>query len=127
LLAMFLFGSTIIIDITWFAVMDFLGMLVLKSIDYVHHLYIIIGTNLSEKQQARASVRERREAVQMQTKIQEKRIPPTISAPKKKPAVGQKVQREQQQTLFDDSPLEGELPPIKLLDPASKNPDKGYS
>lgn len=127
LLAMCLFGLTIFIDISWFAVMDFIGLTVLKSIDYVKHRFVILRANLDEKRQAREAVKERREAVKAQTKIQEKRIPPTISAPKKPVQVSQRVHKEKQQSLFDDGPVEGRLPPIKLLDPATKNSDKGYS
>ncbi len=127
LLAMFLFGLTIFIDISWFAVMDFIGLSVLKILDYIQHRFVILRANLSEKRQAKDAIKERRDAVKAQTKIQEKRIPPTISAPKKITTVSQRVQKEKQQSLFDDMPVEGELPPIKLLDPAKKNPDKGYS
>ncbi len=127
LLAIFLFGLTIFIDISWFAVMDYIGLMVLKGIDYLKHRAIIFKANREEKKQAKEAVKERREAAKVQTKIQEKRIPPTINPPRKKPAPSPRVQKEQQQSLFDDMPVEGDLPPIKLLDPASKSPDKGYS
>ena len=127
LIAMFLFGLTIFIDISWFAVMDYIGMSVLKSIEFIKGKFVILRANLLEKKQAKEAVRERREAVKAQTKIQEKRIPPTITAPKKKPEPSKRVQKEQQQSLFDDTPVEGELPPIKLLDPANKRSDKGFS
>lgn len=127
LLAMFLFGLTIFIDISWLAVMDQIGAGILTMGRYIQHRFIVWRANSLERKQARQAVQQRREAAQVQVKKLEKRIPPTISPPKKLPKPSERVQKEKQQSLFDDGPVVGELPPISLLDPPDKRSDKGYS
>ena len=72
-------------------------------------------------------VQERREIVKVEKQRKELRPPPKIEPVKKIPKVSERVQKEKQQKLFDDSPVVGELPPISLLEPADKRSDKGYS
>ena len=138
LLAMLLFGLTIFADISWFAVMDFIGAMVLKFAAWLQRKFIIWHGQYQERKKARQAVKERREAVKAQEKKIATRIPPKIE-PFKKPAKesvrAKKEQQTQQkkkvqQSLFedlDDTPVEGDLPPISLLDPADKSSDKGYS
>lgn len=127
LLALLLFGLTVFVEISWFAVMDNIGVGVLWGIQRIKQRFIILRARLQEKKQIKRAVKERREAVQIEIKRQEKRIPPTIEPVKKKPKISVRVQKEQQQALeFDDAPV-GDLPAISLLDPAEKQSDKGYS
>ncbi len=127
LLALLLFGLTVFIEISWLAVMDAIGAGVLWAIESVKHRFIAWRAKLQEKKQIKQAVQERRDAVQIETKRQEKRIPPTIKPIKEKPKVSARVQKEKQQALdFDDKPV-GELPAISLLDPAEKRSDKGFS
>lgn len=127
LLAMLLFGLTIFIEISWFAVMDSIGKGVLMAIDRAKERLENWRKKAAEKKQIQEVVESRREAVQKEKKAKETRIPPTISPVKSKPKVSERVQKEKQQKLFDDQPAVGELPPISLLDPAEKQSDKGFS
>ncbi len=129
LLALMLFGLTIFIDISWFAVMDALGNGVLKMIAWVKSRFVQWRQGAEERKNARLAVKERREAAKIHIEKERIRTPPKITPPKQaKPQVSVRAQKEKQQTLqFDDSPPVGELPPVSLLDPADKKSDKGYS
>ncbi|WP_410483337.1 DNA translocase FtsK [Teredinibacter sp. KSP-S5-2] len=138
LLAMLLFGLTIFVDISWFAVMDFIGGAVLALLAWFQRKFILWHGRWLERRQARKAVKERRESMKAQVKKAEERIPPKIEPPKQPAKTSARVIKEQQrqqkqkvqQSLFDDiddSPVEGDLPPIHLLDPADKNSSKGYS
>ncbi len=127
LLALFLFGLTVFIEISWFAVMDSIGANVIWLVQYLKQRFIVWRAQWQEKRQIKQVVQERREAVKIEIKRQESRIPPTIEPVKQKPKISTRVQKEQQQTLeFDDAPV-GDLPAINLLDPADEQSDKGYS
>ncbi len=130
LLAMLLFGLTIFIDISWFAVMDSIGGCVLVLLAWFQRKFILWKAKWQEQRQARLAVKERREAVMIETKKAEVRRPPQIKSPKPAPKLSQRQQKEQQKNLFDDVdsyPVEGDLPPLSLLDPAEKCAEKGYS
>ncbi len=127
LTAMLLFGLTIFVEISWFAVMDNIGAGVLWLCNDIKLKFMAWRAQSVEKKQIKQAVQERREAVKVESKRQEKRIPPTIEPVKKAPKVSARVQKEKQQKLFGDAPVVGELPPINLLDPADKHSDKGYS
>ncbi len=128
LLAMLLFGLTLFVDISWFAVMDSIGAGVLRTLAGIQRRCIVWRANWREKRQIEQSLRERREAVEVETKRQQTRIPPTIQPLSTKAPASARVVKEKQQSLdFDDSPAVGELPPIELLDPADKHSGKGYS
>lgn len=128
LIAILLFGLTIFIDISWFAVMDRLGALVLSFISYLKRKMMVWRAKRQESKHIKQVVQKRKEA----SKVAIKKIPPVRKAPKiealrREPVVSDRLQKEQQQSLFDEPPVEGDLPPISLLDLANKNPEKGYS
>lgn len=128
LLAMLLFGLTIFIDISWLAVMDTLGGAVLKALAWMSTRLDQWKLNRQEKREVRVAVEKRREAVREHVEKTRDRKPPVIEPPKKPKPVSVRAEKEKQQTLkFDDSPPEGELPPVSLLDPADPKGDKGYS
>ena len=81
----------------------------------------------AEKAKSREAVLERQAKVEVETKMQKLRTPPTIQPPKAKPVVSKRIEREKQQTLFGDTEVIGSLPPINLLDPADNNTNSGYS
>ncbi len=128
LLAMLLFGLTIFIDISWFAVMDSIGRGVFGMIAWAQGRLEQLKKDFSEKRQAKAAVKARRDAVKIHVEQEKTRKPPKINPPRKKKAPSERVEREKQKNLqFDDSPPVGELPPVELLEPANKKSDKGYS
>lgn len=130
LLAMLLFGLTIFIDISWFVVMDSIGGAVLVSLSVLQRKFILWKVKWAERRQTRQAVKARRETVMIETKKAEVRKPPKITPPKPAPKPSGRQQKEQQKNLFDgldDTPVEGDLPPLNLLDPAEKSSEKGYS
>ncbi len=126
LLAIFLFGLTLFLDLSWIALMDGIGKTVLLAQDAAKTRFGIWQKSYQERKKVKEVVQKRREVVKEHTKKQESRVPPTITvAPTpKKPSV--RAQKEKQQTLFD-TPVVGELPPIGLLDAPQKGDKKGYS
>jgi S-DNA-T family DNA segregation ATPase FtsK/SpoIIIE len=127
LLSLFLFGLTVFVDISWIALIDRLGIAAIN-------FYDISRSKLTEWQMARRERAKSREAsierqvkVEIETKKQKLRVPPTIQTPKPKPIASKRIEREKQQPLFEDGPVVGTLPQINLLDPADDNSDKGYS
>ncbi|WP_239923646.1 DNA translocase FtsK [Agaribacterium haliotis] len=127
LLAMLLFGLTIFIEISWFAVMDAIGAFVLKAVARGKLWLKKRRLQQAEKKQVAAVVEQRREAVKEVKKEAKKRKPPKIKTPRIEPKVSARAAAEKQQNLFDDAPVEGELPPIALLEPADPSTKKGYS
>ena len=127
LVAMLLFGTTIFADISWFAVMDAIGATVIGLGLYLQRRAQRWQSRRDEKRQAREAVSKRREAAKEQSQREIKRIPPTITQPRKAPEPSVRVAKEKQQSLFNDTPVTGELPPVSLLDPADVRSDKAYS
>jgi S-DNA-T family DNA segregation ATPase FtsK/SpoIIIE len=127
LVAILLFGITIFADISWFAVMDSIGAAVMRLGQYIQRRAQRWRARREEARQARQAVVQRREAAKEQSKREIKRIPPTISQPKKAPPPSVRATKEKQQSLFADTPVSGDLPPVSLLDPADPRSDKGYS
>ena len=127
LLALFLFGLTVFVDISWIALIDRLGLVTMDLYDRARSKLTALKLAREEKSKSREAVLERQAKVETETKMQKLRVPPTIQPPKAKPVVSKRIEREQQQTLFEDSEVLGSLPPINLLDPADNNTNTGYS
>ena len=127
LLALFLFGLTVFVDISWIALIDRLGLVTMDFYDRARSKLTAMKLAREEKSKSREAVLERQAKVETETKMQKLRVPPTIQPPKAKPIVSKRIEREKQQTLFEDSEVVGSLPPINLLDPADNNTNTGYS
>jgi len=127
LLALFLFGLTVFVDISWIALIDRLGLVTMDLYDRARSKLTALKLAREEKSKSREAVLERQAKVETETKMQKLRVPPTIQPPKAKPVVSKRIEREKQQTLFEDSEVVGSLPPINLLDPADNNTNTGYS
>ncbi len=127
LLSLFLFGLTVFVDISWISLIDRLGLAAIDLYDRARSKLAAMKIARAEKAKSREAVLERQTKVEIETKMQKLRTPPTIQAPKAKPVVSKRIEREKQQTLFSDSEVVGSLPPINLLDPADNNTNSGYS
>lgn len=127
LIAIFLFGLTIFIDLSWIALMDFLGVTILKLYGNVQSRLQLWSNARSERKEAKASSVKRREFVKEHTKKQEKRISPTLAALPRPVPQSPRGQKEKQQQLLFDAPATGELPSVGLLDAPTKASNKGYS
>jgi len=114
-------------DLSWLALMDRLGRAALELIDRSKSSLRRYKTAKVEKQKVEKVQKERRVAIERQVERQKERTPPTISQPVKKAKPSPRIEKEKQTSLFGDSPVVGELPPLKLLDPADKSSDKGFS
>ena len=114
LLAVFFAGFTLFTGLSWLKLMDHTGrwslLLVARAREGISFLVdYFIGLRARK---------QRRESVAVEKKVLEKHVPPRIE-PVVKPIVkSERVEREKQVPLFDVPAGSGELPPLKLLDPA---------
>ncbi|MFT7558572.1 MAG: S-DNA-T family DNA segregation ATPase FtsK/SpoIIIE [Flavobacteriales bacterium] len=127
LLAALLFGLTIFVDISWFAVMDSIGARVLKLKVYLADRTRNWKAARLEKKQAQTAVEERRIVVAKDKIISKKKKPPEIVRMRQEPTISARAVAEKQHSLFDEAPLPGGLPAIALLDPADTKGLDGYS
>ncbi|WXL27611.1 DNA translocase FtsK [Ectopseudomonas mendocina] len=155
-IALFLFGLTIFVDLSWFKVMDLTGKITLDLIELIQGLANRWWSARLERKQLVAQLREvdervtevaapvvsdRREQAKVKERLIEReeslnkhmservnRPAPVIAAPEvpKAPEPSKRVLKEKQVSLFEDSALAGTLPPISLLDKAEKI-QKSYS
>jgi S-DNA-T family DNA segregation ATPase FtsK/SpoIIIE len=127
LLSLFLFGLTVFVDISWIALIDRLGIAAINFYDISRSKLTEWQMTRKEKAKSREASMERQVKVEIETKKKKLRLPPTIQTPKPKPIASKRIEREKQQTLFEDSTVVGTLPQINLLDPADDNSGSGYS
>jgi S-DNA-T family DNA segregation ATPase FtsK/SpoIIIE len=127
LLSLFLFGLTVFVDISWIALIDRLGIAAINFYDFARSKLTEWQMARKEKAKSREASMERQVKVEIETKKKKLRLPPTIQTPKPKPIASKRIEREKQQTLFEDSAVVGTLPQINLLDPADDNSGSGYS
>ncbi|MFN3580326.1 MAG: DNA translocase FtsK [Pseudomonas sp.] len=154
-LTLFLFGITVFTNLSWFRAMELTGRVTLDLLDLVRrgwHSWRASRTtstasrepssagrsksaaarsepsfSAAEQRQAEASRSQRQEALAKHVASRENRQPPEIVPPDTKPVESSaRLQKEKQSRLFKDTVEPGSLPPISLLDPASKK-TKGFS
>jgi len=123
LLALFLTGVTLFLDVSWLAVMDRIGGWTLVAVRWAAAMPTRIAEHREERKMAVAAKRSRqaRASQSRGTKKIRKRPPPRIEPPVSiRPSA--RVAREQQKQLFEDA--EGTLPALSLLDePESRKRD----
>ncbi|QGM21969.1 cell division protein FtsK [Spiribacter sp. 2438] len=123
-LALFLAGVTLFTGLSWIALMDSLGRLVLAQ---GRHITTLHGW-IQDQRAAQQARRERERARRTEEKRASKRAKPAIAppAPAEASRPGERARKEQQIQLFEAPPMPGALPPISLLDePHAEQP--GYS
>ena len=153
-LTLFLFGLTVFTNLSWFKVMELTGRITLDLLDLLKRAWASwrarrASTALqrempgrpgkqpaarsepvfsaADQRQAEASKAQRQEALAKHVAAREHRLPPEIVPLDTKPVEASvRLQKEKQSRLFSDSVEPGSLPPISLLDPASKK-QKGFS
>ncbi len=121
LLAVLLIAVTLATGLSWFRLMDRLGMLVLG-------MGRLMGRSALRAEQwnvARAAKAEREEVRKEDTVRRAKREPVKIEPQLPPPTRSERAQREQQIPLFNVATADG-LPPLSLLDEPQPQP-KGYS
>ncbi len=126
LAALFLFGLTIFTDLSWFAVMDGVGWLVINGSAWVRNFVQDFISNRKEKREVEAAKQERWTAVEKNIAKEAVRVPPTITEAPKKPQPSVRIQKEKQGSLFETASV-GELPKISLLENANPPDDRAFS
>lgn len=127
LVASFLFGISIFTGLSWLRVMDTLGGWTLRySSASWHWCQYQVGKIREKRAKARAQ-QTRKIEIQQHVESQKLRTPPKIKAPSKPVEKGERAEKEKQVNLFQDIAPAGELPALELLDPATHDPNKGFS
>lgn len=122
-LAVFLAGVTLFTGLSWIALMDYLGRVVMAQAQSLLHLSGWLQDFIEGRKAQRAREAARRE----EKRRARKRKAPAIKALAAEAKPGPRAREEQQIKLFDDEPpLPGAHPPVGLLDPPPAE-KPGYS
>ena len=125
LLAVLMGGVTLFTGLTWFGIMDMIGLACINAYEF---LLSKIKQFKDKKEVQKAGVvakQARKEIIQKEKKKEEKRKKPVRIEPvMKKPEVSERAIKESQIQLFDAP--ETSIPPLRLLDEA-KNNTNGFS
>jgi S-DNA-T family DNA segregation ATPase FtsK/SpoIIIE len=127
LLALFLFGLTITVAISWLRLVDKIGELALG----LSSLAVLKVNKWVETRKqdmiTQQRLEQRKRVLDIHLEKQRQRVPPTIKAPTpKRNRNSPRVEKERQGTLFAASSVK-QLPAIGLLDAWHENSDAGYS
>jgi S-DNA-T family DNA segregation ATPase FtsK/SpoIIIE len=117
LLAVWLAAVSLFTGLSWLAVMDHTGRLVLAGFDYARTL----PGRLRDLQAARrvtapADADELAEVVRKERRKAEKKVAPRIEPVVAPPEPSVRAEKERQVPLFTPAAVPGELPPLSLLD-----------
>lgn len=116
MLAAFFASMTLFTGISWFQLMDWVGKLTLDSFAWLSRKSLELFDYFKDKR-SQKEIKQQRELVFNKEKVKiEKREPVKISKEIKKIEPSIREQKEKQVALFDDTSVEGELPPVRLLD-----------
>ena len=127
LLAMFLFGLTAFLGISWLRVMDTTGYLFLELVGYFRRYAHRAIVAVRERAEIRKSAEHRREVLEKHVEQNQQRAAPIIEAPPPPTKEESKrVARERQGNLFKISAVDG-LPALHLLDDQTPDHTRGYS
>lgn len=130
LLALFLAGITLFSGISWFQVIDGIGMATLFALNRARSTVLDLVERYQEKKAGEEARAQRQEVIAADRKKQavretlggkEVRIEPVV----KKVEISERMDREKQIQLFE-APADSELPALRLLDPPKPH-EKGYS
>ncbi|MCW8853584.1 MAG: DNA translocase FtsK 4TM domain-containing protein, partial [Gammaproteobacteria bacterium] len=127
LLAGLLAGITVFTGLSWLGLMDLVGSAALSFYEWLYSKALNFIEYRRELKEGETAKLKREVAVKQEQKKKENRkqsvrIEPTMA----KVELSERHAREQQIALFDDEPVNSELPPLRLLDEAVKS-DKGLS
>ncbi|KAA0208919.1 MAG: DNA translocase FtsK [Proteobacteria bacterium] len=111
LLSLWLAGVSIFSGLSWLALMDTIGRLVLEGVDRLRGF----SRQLRERADMKQAQEQRQEVVRAERKKVAKKPPPRIEPVVKPPEPGVRVQQERQVRMFEQT-MPGELPPLSLLD-----------
>ncbi|MBT6480985.1 MAG: DUF87 domain-containing protein, partial [Gammaproteobacteria bacterium] len=127
LLAVFLFGLTITVTISWLTVIDKLGAATLNTASITLTRFQKWKEGRKQERATKDRLESRKKVLDIHIEKEAKRVPPKIKAPvAKKPAKSARVEKERQGTLFAASSVK-ELPAIGLLDAWQETNESGFS
>ncbi len=127
LFAIFLFGLTISVELSWLSLIDRLGYISIAAYELIVNRGAQWLRDRKESAANRERINSRKKVIDVHVEKQKKRVPPTIKLDKPKPPVRSKrVEQERQGSLFADIGA-GELPQIGLLDAWQETNDSGFS
>ncbi len=130
LLAVFLAGITLFSGISWFRVIDAIGVAALFAYDWTQEKVLAFiegrqvkkaGEEAKQQRQEVVAASKVKQAVRESRGTKDVRIEPVM----KKVEISERMDREKQIQLFD-APSDSELPALRLLDPPKPH-EKGYS
>jgi S-DNA-T family DNA segregation ATPase FtsK/SpoIIIE len=121
LLALFLTGFTWFTGLSWLWLMDQVGYYTFELIEFAKYKI----SEWREKFQARQATQARVKSVKKEREKVQKRKPVKIEPVINRVETSKRKEKERQTTLFDE-PVEGEMPPLDLLD-ESKGPQHQIS
>ena len=125
--AIFLFGLTITITISWLSVIDNLGAWTIATSNWIVTKSQKWIENKKQEIATRERLESRKKVLDIHIEKEKKRTPPTIkSPPKKKITRSPRVEKEKQGTLFAATSVK-ELPAIGLLDAWQETNEAGFS
>jgi S-DNA-T family DNA segregation ATPase FtsK/SpoIIIE len=116
MVALFLIGVTIFTDLSWIALAEGLGAMVLAAFEKIPAWWQARRKKREEAQQKKQAHEKRAKVISEAKKKAETRTPPKIAKPAKPVEKSARVHKEKQQKLFTTE-VSGELPPLVLLDP----------
>jgi len=115
LLAAFFASLTLFTGISWFQLMDWIGKVTLQGVSWSSQKYRDLLDRYKDKK-AQKEVLQKREAVFQKKRDEiERRKPVKIAKEVKRIEPSLRVEKERQNSLFDE-PVVGELPQVRLLD-----------
>jgi len=127
LFALFLFGLTVTVEISWLGVIDRLGEWTLTACNLSTERLSAWARARKQSAEAKERLTVRKKAIDIHVEKQKKRVPPTIKIDPPKPIERSKrVEQERQGSLFADIGA-GELPQIGLLDAWQETNESGFS
>ena len=122
MLALFLTGVTLFTGLSWFWLMDVTGK---YTLEFASLLRSWAGA-IRERVEAHKLKKERASTLREETLKVEKRKPPRIDPVIKKVEISERAEKEKQQPLFVADGINGDLPPLAILDAAQRS-GKGLS
>ena len=127
LVAVFLFGLTAFMDISWLTLMDTTGRISIETGATLNRLFHRLVIRTREQLQIKASAEHRREALEKHVEANQQRALPVIEPPPPaRQGESKRVARERQGNLFRIGAVDG-LPALHLLDDQQPDEKKGYS
>lgn len=126
-LALLFFGVTALLDLSWLALMEFLGGAAMSTgLSVRNRMARVIGY-VRELYELRKSKKRRKQLIEKQVKINERRVSPVIeTVSEKKMEESKRSSLERQGNLFKIEAVEG-LPALHLLDDEKSSRGRGYS